>query len=304
MSESLTAKEFKVDCNYILKEWEIKTLGELGIFQNGLNKGKQDFGFGTKFVNILDVYPSRLNVDKLGRMNASKSEVVVYNLELGDILIDRSSVKLEGVGYPTVFEGADEPIIFCGFIIRFRLLDSNVNSRFLCKLMRSDLFRNRVFQIATKSANVNVNQEQLRRLNVTIPPSAEQQKIVEILDTIDKAIALTDTHITKLKKVKAGLLHDLLTRGIDEYGELRDYTCNPELFKRSALGIIPKDWDYVKVADIANDVTDGDHHTPKRTDSGIFLLSARNILHGKLALKDVDFVPEYEYERMIRRCYP
>jgi len=228
------------------KEWETNTLGKLGFFQNGLNKAKQDFGFGTKFINILDVYPEKLNVDELGRMNANQSEVAIYHLEVGDILIDRSSVKLEGVGYPTIFEGADEPVIFCGFIIRFRLLTPDVNPRFLCKVMRNELFRNRIFQIATRSANVNVNQEQLGKLYVPIPPLNEQQKIAEILDTVDKAIALTQTHISKLKLAKAGLLHDLLTRGIDEHGQLRNPTRNPEQFKDSPLGRIPKDWDVEK----------------------------------------------------------
>ena len=77
-----------------------------------------------------------------------------------------------------------------------------------------------------------------------------------------------------------------------------------EEFKDSPLGKIPKDWEFVCVADIAIDVTDGDHHTPERSNSGIFLLSARNVLNGCLALEDVDFVPEHEYQRMIRRCHP
>ncbi|NJO59240.1 MAG: hypothetical protein HC836_13255, partial [Richelia sp. RM2_1_2] len=74
----------------------------------------------------------------------------------------------------------------------------------------------------------------------------------EILDTVDKTIALTQTHISKLKLAKAGLLHDLLTKGIDEHGELRNPTRNPEQFKNSPLGRIPKDWDVKPLSSIAN----------------------------------------------------
>jgi type I restriction enzyme S subunit len=245
MRETLVkSEEFKDSpVGRIPKDWDVKTLGELGNFQNGLNKGKKDFGFGTKFVNILDVYPQRLNIRVLGRMNASQSEISSYQLEVGDILLDRSSVKLDGVGYPTVFEGADEPIIFCGFIIRFRLSTSAVKPRFLCELMRDEFFRNRIFQIATRSANVNVNQEQLAKLWVAFPPVSEQEQIIEILNTIDEAIAHTSSLIAKLKQMKAGLLHDLLTRGLDENGELRDAIGHPEQFKDSPLGQIPKDWE-------------------------------------------------------------
>ena len=192
-------------------EWQVRRLGEFGEFKNGLNKGKEDFGFGTKFVNISDVYLPRLDTDNLGRMNATSSEVESYRLEVGDILFDRSSVKLEGVGYPTVFEGADEPVIFCGFIIRFRMLESIARPIFLCEQMRDELFRNRMFQIATRSANVNVNQEQLSKLQVVLPPVQEQETIITILDIHNARIRAEEAELAKLRKVKRGLMDDLLT---------------------------------------------------------------------------------------------
>jgi restriction endonuclease S subunit len=157
---------------------------------------------------------------------------------------------------------------------------------------------------APQSAQKNINLEDLRPLLIPVPSPEEQHRIAEVIDTIDSTIAHTSSLIAKLKQMKAGLLHDLLTRGLDENGELRDAIGYPEQFKDSLLGQIPKDWEVVTVADIATDVTDGDHHTPERSDSGVFLLSARNVLNGYLALEDVDFVPEHEYQRMIRRCNP
>lgn len=80
---------------------------------------------------------------------------------------------------------------------------------------------------------------------VNLPPLPEQRRIAEILDTVDEAIRKTEEIIAKLKQVKQGLLHDLLTRGIDEHGELRDPDRHPEQFKDSPLGRIPKAWDVV-----------------------------------------------------------
>lgn len=126
----------------------------------------------------------------------------------------------------------------------------------------------------------------------------EQQKIAEILDVIDKAIALTDTHITKLKKAKAGLLHDLLTRGIDEHGELRDYTRNPELFKRSLLGIIPKDWDVQplsELAEINSGVTLGRNLSGLGTIELPYLRVA-NVQDGYLDLSDIKTISVFKQE--------
>ena len=78
---------------------------------------------------------------------------------------------------------------------------------------------------------------------VVVPSDeAEQRRIAEILDTLDDAIQKTEQLINKLKQIKQGLLHDLLTRGIDENGQLRDPIAHPEQFKDSVLGRIPKGW--------------------------------------------------------------
>lgn len=190
--------------------WEVKALSEIGWFTNGINKSKEDFGFGTLFVNIADVYPDHLDVLSLGRLNASDAEATRYGLNIGDILIDRSSVKLEGVGYPTVFEGHNETVVFCGFIIRFRPR-VGINSRFLCLQMRDDPFRIEVFKVATRSANVNVNQESLAELRIRIPTVDEQNRIVSFEAAIDKEHQNLRTQLVKLASLKTALMQDLLT---------------------------------------------------------------------------------------------
>jgi restriction endonuclease S subunit len=75
-------------------------------------------------------------------------------------------------------------------------------------------------------------------------PLDEQQKIAQILNTLDTQIQKTEALITKLGKIKEGLVRDLLTRGIDQNGELRPAPeQSPELYKESALGLIPRAWD-------------------------------------------------------------
>jgi len=79
--------------------------------------------------------------------------------------------------------------------------------------------------------------------------TTEQSRIAYVLDTIDEAIARTEVMITKLKQVRAGMLHDLLNYGLDEHGQLRDPLAHPEQFKDSSLGRIPREWDVVKLGD-------------------------------------------------------
>lgn len=89
------------------------------------------------------------------------------------------------------------------------------------------------------------------------PTYNEQRTIATILDTIDNAIQQTEIMIAKLQLVKTGLLHDLLTCGLDENGELRDPIRHPEQFKDSPLGRIPNCWDTVTLAGISDFITSG-----------------------------------------------
>ncbi len=94
---------------------------------------------------------------------------------------------------------------------------------------------------------------------IELPPLNEQLEIVQILDTLDTAIQETEAIIAKLKAVKQGLLHDLLTRGIDANGELRLPQAEaPHLYKQSPLGWIPSNWSFKPLAEYTgSDITYG-----------------------------------------------
>ena len=105
---------------------------------------------------------------------------------------------------------------------------------------------------------VHVRKQDLCKYSVFFPKnSSEQCAIAAILDSMDEAIRQTEAVIAKLRQVKAGMLHDLLTRGLDENGELRDPRRHPEQFKDSTLGCIPKVWEVTSCAEICNEISVG-----------------------------------------------
>ena len=104
---------------------------------------------------------------------------------------------------------------------------------------------------STGTTRNRINLSLLKTVNVEIPPLPEQRRIAETLDTIDEAIQKTEALISKLKAVKQGLLHDLLTRGLDKNGKLRDPKAHPEQFKASPLGRIPSRWEVVPLSKIS-----------------------------------------------------
>lgn len=84
---------------------------------------------------------------------------------------------------------------------------------------------------------------------VVFKPSfpSEQAQIAFVLDTLDDAITNLDAVIAKIRRVRTGLLDDLMTLGLDEHGCLRDPLSHPEQFKESAIGSIPQNWKVCKL---------------------------------------------------------
>lgn len=97
-----------------------------------------------------------------------------------------------------------------------------------------------------------LNQRELREILIPTPPRALQRHIAEILSTLDEAIEQTEALIAKMQKVKAGLMHDLFTRGVTPDGRLRPTREQaPELYKESPIGWIPKEWEVVTIEECA-----------------------------------------------------
>lgn len=102
---------------------------------------------------------------------------------------------------------------------------------------------------ASGTTFLEISKADFSRIRTLRPNRAEQSRIAAVLDTIDEAIAKTEAVISKLKQVRAGLLHDLLTRGLDENGQLRDPIAHPEQFQDSPIGRIPRGWNVREIKD-------------------------------------------------------
>lgn len=98
---------------------------------------------------------------------------------------------------------------------------------------------------------------ELKRYPVRQPNSeSEQAHIAAMLDTADETIAKTEAVIAKLRQVRTGLIHDLLTCGLDENGHLRDPVARPEQFHETKLGRMPRDWAILQIQEVVSQPSD------------------------------------------------
>jgi type I restriction enzyme S subunit len=111
-----------------------------------------------------------------------------------------------------------------------------------------------------------LKRELVHSLKMPLPPFSEQQKIAEILSTVDEAIQKTDEVIAKSERLKKGLMQELLTKGIGH-----------KEFKDTEIGKIPKDWELVKLSDIAEDIYYGITAKAVENKTGLKMLRTTDI---------------------------
>lgn len=96
-----------------------------------------------------------------------------------------------------------------------------------------------------------ISSRELRLLPIPDIGFTTQERIAEILSTLDKAIEETEALIAKYQQIKAGLMHDLFTRGTTADGKLRPPRAQaPELYHETPIGWVPKEWDVQRVGNI------------------------------------------------------
>jgi type I restriction enzyme S subunit len=133
----------------------------------------------------------------------------------------------------------------------------NIERGFFWHLLK--LNRDQLTKVAQGSTFDAISSKNLLELCLSLPSEIREQKtIATILDTIDEAIVAAEAQLAKQEKIKQGLLQDLLTRGIDETGQIRPHWDDrPDLYQRTDLGVIPKDWDIQNLDSLSSLITSG-----------------------------------------------
>jgi type I restriction enzyme S subunit len=101
--------------------------------------------------------------------------------------------------------------------------------------------------------------------------------------------------LERIAKEKAQLIKD---------GKIKKQKPQPAITDEEKPFELPKGWEWCKIQNITSKVTDGDHNTPPRIDSGYRLLSAKNVRDGHLDFESVDFIAEFDYLKSRERCSP
>jgi type I restriction enzyme S subunit len=173
-----------------------------------------------------------------------------YQLEPGDVLFSHIN-SLAHLGKVALFN--ETRVLYHGMNLMLLRFDSKRAMPSYCfRILQSPIGRSHARREAKSAINqASLGQAQIKDLRLHLPPLSEQRGIAVTLKTLDKVILCAEEIIAKLKLVQQGLSHDLLTRGIDEGGELRPSPAEaPGLYMDSRLGRIPRAWEVREVGEL------------------------------------------------------
>jgi len=237
----------------------IRDLGELST--SSVDKKINDDEQVVNLVNYMDVYnnlhhtiDSKINFMKV---TARDTQIESAKVRKGDVLFTPSSETSDDIGLSAVVTEDLRNTLFSYHLIRLRFM-KNISLEFKKYMFHSPIVLNQFSKLSQGATRFTLKKSSFQKVKLPLPPLPEQQKIAAILTSVDKKIEVIDEQIAKGETLKKGLMQKLLSEGIGHTE-----------FKESELGRIPREWEIVRLGDIANVIDPHpSHRAPKEDING------------------------------------
>ena len=150
----------------------------LKVVQYGTSEKANSNGDGVPILRISNIKERAIDFSELKHILLPKKTIEGLLLQDGDVLIIRTSGSRDLVGTCAVFRGQGN-FVFASYLIRLRFDTERVLPEFVSWFLNSPLGRQQVDAVSRQIMQNNINSEELRGLQIPIPPIAVQKQIME-----------------------------------------------------------------------------------------------------------------------------
>lgn len=152
---------------------------------NGIFRKKEQFGTGTRMINVTDVYLDfQVPPENLARVPVAEGEYESFSAKPGDVIFNRSSLVLSGIGHACLVPDAGEDLVFECHLMRARPNPKDLDARFLCHYALSPHGRQHLLSRAQTTTMTTIGQGDIREMVIPCPDLETQRKIAADLDQI------------------------------------------------------------------------------------------------------------------------
>ena len=165
---------------------------------------------GVACFRSFNIKPNRLQDNDLVFISPESNELHSKSkLRAGDVLVVRTGYPGTACVVPPQYDGAN-----CIDLLIARPKAELIDGRFLAAYLNSPEGKSQVAQQQGGLAQQHYNVGALRRLRVPIPSPDEQIAIANVVETIERRLAVSEQKRAKLQVLFSTLLHSLMTGAI------------------------------------------------------------------------------------------
>lgn len=258
--------------------------------------------------NYMDVYTNDYIDSSIEFMQSTANliEKEKFKVCSGDVIITKDSETPFDIGIPAVVIDDIRDLV-CGYhLALIKPYRDKVEPVYLAKQLASNKAARYFSRMAAGSTRYGLSNGAIAATAIPIAPLEQQRKIAAILRAIDKTIEKTEALIHKYQQIKAGLMHDLFTRGLTADGKLRPTREQaPELYQKTPIGWIPKEWDVKPLEDLTIKIVDGTHFTPQYVDFGVPFVTVKNLTaSSEIEFTNINYITEKDHQACYMRADP
>ena len=209
LTKGIGHKEFKKALiGKLPKVWDVRKLAEVGNLQYGYTASAIKQSEGVRFVRITDIDDNgKIKWAFVPSCKIDNRNYLRYKLNEGDVLFARIGAT---TGKSALIDKEVEGV-YASYLIRFVRNVNTLDSRYLYFFTQSNNYWLQVHKNKEGQLKKGINAKILGSLSIPLPPLPEQQKIAEILSSVDRRIDVLTNRRERLEKIKKGLMEDLLT---------------------------------------------------------------------------------------------
>ena len=167
------------------KGWETKDLAAVSAINYGYTESASSEPVGPRFLRITDIQDDQVDWDNVPYCKIEKADLPKYRLASGDIVFARTGAT---TGKSFLVNEPPEAV-FASYLIRLRLLDKKLLPEFVLLFFQTAGYWQSIKDGSSGSAQGGFNATKLGALTIPVPPLAEQQRIVGLLDEAFEGLA-------------------------------------------------------------------------------------------------------------------
>jgi type I restriction enzyme S subunit len=214
LTKGIGHEKFKdTEIGRIPVEWEVVKLGDLINIMSGQYFSYKEFSDGgVKCLKIDNVGFGEILWDTitfLPEIYLKKYPELV--LQAGDVVMALNRPIINGNLKIGLLKKSDVPSLLYQRVGKVIFKENKLNKHFFFFFSMSHYFMNQINKLLVGTDQPYIRTPILLKMKIPLPPLKEQQKIAEILSTVDKSLELERKRKEKLERIKKGLMNDLLT---------------------------------------------------------------------------------------------